>query len=266
MTRAEYGDVAALLSYGSNPSLPAVNLPTFDQLARGGIVGVATITDCVESMWRASPWHMKGHVWLPDRKCASRSISRVQGCARLLQRTTRRSNATAANARLGGIRVNPAQEDRRCVAVTANGRIQWLRDPDRIEGGHRALLQRQGPTNRAGSPTRCAPANTLCNRFWKACSPRAQLSATARSVRGRMDMLWCLACRVPADSPRQFRATGILAAFQDAAADLWLTGAATFDGQMKWARPFRNCTAARRPPKCWPCQSRRSIAWFVQGN
>lgn len=66
MTRQEYEDVAdfvrdvnraGLLSGGAKP--PIV-LPRWSALERGGIVGVATVTDCILPYKRTSPWHMQG--------------------------------------------------------------------------------------------------------------------------------------------------------------------------------------------------------------
>jgi hypothetical protein len=57
MTRAEYDDVEEFLTYDVNSGIA---LPERSALERGGIVGVATITDCVASMRRSSPWHIEG--------------------------------------------------------------------------------------------------------------------------------------------------------------------------------------------------------------
>ncbi len=48
MTRDEYEDAASLCNK------LAVTLPAFDKLERGGVVGQATVTDCVGDS--ASPW------------------------------------------------------------------------------------------------------------------------------------------------------------------------------------------------------------------
>ncbi|MDR5765003.1 ASCH domain-containing protein [Caballeronia sp. LZ028] len=52
MTRAEYEDVSAFAE--------GLQLPARDDLERGGIVGVATIADCIPSERRTSIWHMEG--------------------------------------------------------------------------------------------------------------------------------------------------------------------------------------------------------------
>ncbi len=54
MTRDEYTLVQELL-YGSS-----IQLPSMPDLARGGIVGVATLADCVPPQDRQSNWHMHG--------------------------------------------------------------------------------------------------------------------------------------------------------------------------------------------------------------
>ncbi|AMR77626.1 ASCH domain-containing protein [Cupriavidus nantongensis] len=67
ITRQEYEDVADFVRnlnradfLTGNEAAPIV-LPALEELQRGGIVGVATITDCVPS-WaaRVSQWHMEG--------------------------------------------------------------------------------------------------------------------------------------------------------------------------------------------------------------
>jgi hypothetical protein len=60
MTRAEYDDVEDYLMFGAAPSMAAINLPARESLERGGIVGVATITDCVPPARNTSPWHIEG--------------------------------------------------------------------------------------------------------------------------------------------------------------------------------------------------------------
>lgn len=52
MTRHQYLLVQAICE--GMPSISRVTLPPFDELERGGIVGIATITDCVEES--PSPW------------------------------------------------------------------------------------------------------------------------------------------------------------------------------------------------------------------
>ncbi|WHU91005.1 ASCH domain-containing protein [Burkholderia vietnamiensis] len=52
MTKAEYED-AELFAEG-------LHLPARDELERGGIVGIATITDCVLPAHRKSVWHTDG--------------------------------------------------------------------------------------------------------------------------------------------------------------------------------------------------------------
>ncbi|MBC8730027.1 ASCH domain-containing protein [Paraburkholderia sp. UCT2] len=57
MTRAEYEAAQdPLWPVGG----PTIELPPFDQLQRGGIVGVATIDGCVTPNDRTSPWHVEG--------------------------------------------------------------------------------------------------------------------------------------------------------------------------------------------------------------
>jgi hypothetical protein len=53
MTRGEYEDALDFLEW---KNFDGIALPEHDKLLRGGIVGVATITDCVRSS--DSPWHM----------------------------------------------------------------------------------------------------------------------------------------------------------------------------------------------------------------
>ncbi len=63
MTRGEYEDVEDYLCevFETGPhDAQFITLPKFEALERGGIVGVATITDCVASERRASTWHMEG--------------------------------------------------------------------------------------------------------------------------------------------------------------------------------------------------------------
>lgn len=56
MTRAEY-DAARQMAEEIDS---LIIFPRFDALARGGIVGAATVTDCLLSYKRTSPWHMQG--------------------------------------------------------------------------------------------------------------------------------------------------------------------------------------------------------------
>lgn len=57
MTRAEYEDAKEFLwAYGG----PTIALPPFDQLQRGGIVGVTTVDACVDPADRLSKWHVHG--------------------------------------------------------------------------------------------------------------------------------------------------------------------------------------------------------------
>ncbi|MBK5570115.1 ASCH domain-containing protein [Ensifer sp. SSB1] len=63
MTRQEYEDVqdylyALCLNAQAFDGDGPIRLPSFDQLARGGIVGVATVTDCLHFENGDSPWHM----------------------------------------------------------------------------------------------------------------------------------------------------------------------------------------------------------------
>ncbi|OEZ92144.1 ASCH domain protein [Janthinobacterium sp. HH107] len=57
MTRAEYDDVDLMLAL--DEQLRHIKLPAFEHLERGGIVGVATITDCVTRS--KSPWFFGSH-------------------------------------------------------------------------------------------------------------------------------------------------------------------------------------------------------------
>lgn len=61
MTRDDYEDgQEALLYAGKFADLSGVAIPAFDEIERGGIVGVATIADCIPGSERTSPWHMMG--------------------------------------------------------------------------------------------------------------------------------------------------------------------------------------------------------------
>jgi hypothetical protein len=60
MTRAEYEDVEDYLMFGDAESMTAIRLPEQANLERGGIVGVATVADCIRPQDRLSPWHMEG--------------------------------------------------------------------------------------------------------------------------------------------------------------------------------------------------------------
>lgn len=55
MTRAEYEDGQDPLWSSGGPS---IELPAFEQLERGGIVGVTTIDACIAPRDRTSLWHM----------------------------------------------------------------------------------------------------------------------------------------------------------------------------------------------------------------
>lgn len=56
MTLAEYDScMRSIISIGVRS-----HFPRFEDLPRGGIVGAATISDCIASMWRTSPWHIEG--------------------------------------------------------------------------------------------------------------------------------------------------------------------------------------------------------------
>ncbi|MFM0226164.1 ASCH domain-containing protein [Paraburkholderia dipogonis] len=59
MTRAEYEDVKDFIFMGLGIP-PEIRLPPREALARGGIVGIVTITDCVSSARQRSPWHIDG--------------------------------------------------------------------------------------------------------------------------------------------------------------------------------------------------------------
>ncbi|VWD49752.1 hypothetical protein BLA17378_08633 [Burkholderia aenigmatica] len=60
MTKAEYEDVDDYLVLSADDDARMLELPDRGDLLRGGIVGVATITDCVLPAHRKSPWHMEG--------------------------------------------------------------------------------------------------------------------------------------------------------------------------------------------------------------
>ncbi|RKE35234.1 hypothetical protein B0G76_1295 [Paraburkholderia sp. BL23I1N1] len=57
MTRAEYDDAQDPLWASGGPT---VELPPFEQLERGGIIGVATIDACIHPVDRVSKWHADG--------------------------------------------------------------------------------------------------------------------------------------------------------------------------------------------------------------
>lgn len=57
MTRAGYD---ACFSSAVKIGLHGRYFPRFEDLPRGGIVGVATLADCVPPHERVSPWHMPG--------------------------------------------------------------------------------------------------------------------------------------------------------------------------------------------------------------
>ncbi|WP_321865680.1 ASCH domain-containing protein [Paraburkholderia tropica] len=61
MTRDEY-DFAKDFVFGGEGIPPELffDLPEFNELERGGIVGIATITDCVPPALAKSPWHIDG--------------------------------------------------------------------------------------------------------------------------------------------------------------------------------------------------------------
>lgn len=56
MTKAEYEDADDFLDYIESD----LALPSREQFERGGIIGVATIVDCVPTAQRKSKWHMEG--------------------------------------------------------------------------------------------------------------------------------------------------------------------------------------------------------------
>ena len=56
MTRQEYEDAADFAYFGCGIQ----QMPTFEQMQRGGIVGLAEITACVPPERRTSRWHMEG--------------------------------------------------------------------------------------------------------------------------------------------------------------------------------------------------------------
>jgi hypothetical protein len=57
MTRAEYEDACAMAFWAG---VHAADIPKLEDLQRGGIVGKATLADCIPSEKRASDWHMGG--------------------------------------------------------------------------------------------------------------------------------------------------------------------------------------------------------------
>lgn len=57
MTRAEYEEAEDPLWASGGPT---IELPPFEQLERGGIVGAATIDACVHPVDRTSKWHVDG--------------------------------------------------------------------------------------------------------------------------------------------------------------------------------------------------------------
>lgn len=70
MTREEYEDVADLLAWQSGIRKMGIQLPAFEELERGGIVGIATITECsaqAESPWFFGPYgfHLRDAKTLP---------------------------------------------------------------------------------------------------------------------------------------------------------------------------------------------------------
>ena len=56
MTRDEYEDAVATARYAGCQ----IKFPRREELERGGIVGIATITDCIPPDRHSSPWHMGG--------------------------------------------------------------------------------------------------------------------------------------------------------------------------------------------------------------
>ncbi|HDR9153839.1 TPA: ASCH domain-containing protein [Burkholderia vietnamiensis] len=57
MTRAEYENA---MRFAIVAGVAYEELQRFDKSARGGIVGVVDLFDCVSSRYRASPWHIEG--------------------------------------------------------------------------------------------------------------------------------------------------------------------------------------------------------------
>ncbi|WP_230938422.1 ASCH domain-containing protein [Burkholderia multivorans] len=57
MTRAEYEDA---MRFALVAGAPYAELQRFDESARGGIIGVADLFDCVPPSRRSSPWHTDG--------------------------------------------------------------------------------------------------------------------------------------------------------------------------------------------------------------
>lgn len=60
MTRREYEDVEDFLHWSGIGVRQAITLPPMRELARGGIVGVATLDNVVAPSARTSPWHIEG--------------------------------------------------------------------------------------------------------------------------------------------------------------------------------------------------------------
>ena len=60
MTRAEYEDVEDYLMFSAMESMTAIRIPESADLDRGGIVGIATVVDCIRPQDRLSPWHIEG--------------------------------------------------------------------------------------------------------------------------------------------------------------------------------------------------------------
>lgn len=56
MTRQEYEDAADFAYFGCGIQ----QMPTFERMQRGGIVGMAEVTACVPPERRTSRWHMEG--------------------------------------------------------------------------------------------------------------------------------------------------------------------------------------------------------------
>ncbi|WP_254668213.1 ASCH domain-containing protein [Hydrogenophaga sp. PML113] len=66
LTRAQYNAAAQVLREArrvdlTEADMPRIELPPLQELQRGGIVGHATLVQCVPHSERQSRWHMQGH-------------------------------------------------------------------------------------------------------------------------------------------------------------------------------------------------------------
>ncbi|RQS39750.1 ASCH domain-containing protein [Burkholderia sp. Bp8990] len=60
MTWDEYADGIVTARYATRGTDFAASMPNHKDIERGGIVGVATLVDCIPAERRVSPWHMGG--------------------------------------------------------------------------------------------------------------------------------------------------------------------------------------------------------------